>query len=162
MDTRDETKRELATQRASDYSRSDGDNSAGSSFRGSSKCLRTVVATLSDMPEQAATDSLVRFAVCSCTKISRKAAATSLQSRPMFAYVPTLVAGLETLVQVQFIVDSTSAFPNHVCRCIAKVRPPTILSVHNDGVHENFTYGLTTIESGSPDSYLTYRWKAMP
>jgi hypothetical protein len=102
------------------------------------------LATVAAMPGQSATDSLIRHAVLSDDETVRQAAATSLQSRPIFAYVPTLVAGLETLVQVQFTVDSTSPYPNHRLQMSREGPTANYSLIHNDGVHENLTYGRAT------------------
>jgi hypothetical protein len=61
-----------------------------------------VVASLSKMSDQAATDSLSRHAVFAEKETVRKAASEALHSRSIFSYVPTMIFALQTPTEVQF------------------------------------------------------------
>lgn len=62
------------------------------------------VAALANMPEQAATASLVRHAVLSEWEDVRTAAAEALQPRSLYGYAPLLLAGLELPIQMDMAV----------------------------------------------------------
>ena len=70
---------------------------------------KAVVQALSKMQEFAATQSLVKFAVLSPHPEVRQDAAKALKPRSMFAYVPLLVSGLDTLTSVTY---GTFELPN--------------------------------------------------
>jgi hypothetical protein len=61
-----------------------------------------VVECLSNLPDLAAVESLVRFSVLSPHSAVREAAANALKPRSMYAYVPLLISGLKSPVVVQF------------------------------------------------------------
>lgn len=60
-----------------------------------------VIAALADMPEQEATDSLIRHAIRAQSEDVRRIAATALKDRPIFAYIPTLISVIKAPVEVQ-------------------------------------------------------------
>lgn len=60
------------------------------------------VAAVANMPEQAATESLVRHAVLSPWHEVRQSAAEALRPRSLYSYAPLLLAGLEAPVEAQF------------------------------------------------------------
>ncbi len=66
------------------------------------KVGKSVVASLSKMPGQSATDSLVRHAVFARPAEVRKAASKALRSRSMYSYVPTMMTALQFPSDVQF------------------------------------------------------------
>ncbi len=63
---------------------------------------QVVIDALAAMPDQAATDVLVRYALNVKSEASSKYAAKALKSRSVYGYVPTLMNALEPLVHVQF------------------------------------------------------------
>lgn len=63
---------------------------------------QAVVAALAAMPEQAATDSLVRHALFSPDEMVRRQAAESLRPRSLFSYVPTMISALQSPIQVSY------------------------------------------------------------
>ncbi len=70
--------------------------------KGKTEAAAAAVESLSKMPDVAATQSLVRFAVFSPSAEVRQAAAKALRPRSLYAYVPQLIAGLDTPISVQF------------------------------------------------------------
>jgi hypothetical protein len=62
---------------------------------------QTVIRSLAALPNQSATDALVRCALFANDEATRKSAADSLKSRSIFGYVPTLIGAFEPLVQVK-------------------------------------------------------------
>jgi hypothetical protein len=67
--------------------------------------VKQVLETIGDMPDQAATDALLRCAILADDEDIRQAAAVALKPRPVFSYVPTLIGALESPVEVQFQTD---------------------------------------------------------
>ncbi|MBI2824731.1 MAG: hypothetical protein HYX69_08600 [Planctomycetia bacterium] len=61
-----------------------------------------VIYCLGAMPEQAATDSLVRFAILSEVDEAREAAAKALKPRNLFSFVPTLMGALESPIDTKY------------------------------------------------------------
>ena len=65
---------------------------------------QAAIAALAAMPQQAATDSLVRHALLARHEEVRQAAAEALKPRDVFTYVPLLLAGMNTPIEVSFQV----------------------------------------------------------
>lgn len=61
-----------------------------------------IVEAIAAMPEQAATDALVREAVSSQYDTVRESAAAALKERSLFSYVPTLISILQAPIRVEF------------------------------------------------------------
>ncbi len=61
-----------------------------------------VVESLAKMPQQAATDALLRQAICSPYGTVRKAAAVALKPRSMYSYVPTLMGFLQAPIEIRY------------------------------------------------------------
>ncbi len=70
--------------------------------KGKTESAAAAVESLSKMSDLAATQSLVRFTVFSPSSEVRQAAAKALRPRSLYAYVPQLIAGLDTPISVQF------------------------------------------------------------
>jgi hypothetical protein len=64
-----------------------------------------VVASLSKMPDQLATDSLARHAVFAEQQGVRKAASEALRSRSIFSYVPTMMFALQSPTDLQLDIS---------------------------------------------------------
>ncbi len=60
------------------------------------------IGALAFMPQQAATDSLVRHAIFAKHEEVRKAAAGALKPRDVFTYVPMLLASMNTPIEISF------------------------------------------------------------
>ena len=71
------------------------------------------IAVLAAEPGQAATNALARQAVFGQQESTRKAAAKALQTKSLFAYVPTLVSALQSPVDVQLNVYWIGNVPQH-------------------------------------------------
>lgn len=61
------------------------------------------VEALSNMKQQAATESLVRHAVLSAWEEVREAAAKALHDRSIYSYAPLLLAGLQAPIEVDYV-----------------------------------------------------------
>ncbi len=66
------------------------------------QAVDAALAALNAMPQQAATNTLVRLAIYAQNAPVRRQAAEALRSRSMFAYVPTMMAALESPIAVNF------------------------------------------------------------
>jgi hypothetical protein len=70
--------------------------------KSSAPAAQIVIDALAAIPDQAATDALLRCAFGAPHEQTRNAAAQALRQRSLFGYVPTLMNFLEPLVQVRF------------------------------------------------------------
>ena len=70
--------------------------------QGKTAAAKAAIDSLSHMRDPQATQALVRFALFSRSVEVRQAAAKALSSRSLYAYVPQLIAGLNTPISVQF------------------------------------------------------------
>lgn len=70
--------------------------------KSSAPAAQIVIDALATIPDQAATDTLLRCAFAAPHEQTRQAAAQVLRQRSVFGYVPTLMNCLEPLVQVRF------------------------------------------------------------
>ena len=71
-------------------------------INGRAEIGKAVVASLTKMPGQLATDSLARHATFAEQVVVRKAASEALQSRSVFSYVPTMMFAMQLPSDVQF------------------------------------------------------------
>ncbi len=69
---------------------------------GDVEAVRAAIAALEAMPQQSAADQLVRVAVYARLPFIRREAATALQSRSLFSYVPTMIAALEAPIKFDY------------------------------------------------------------
>jgi Pretoxin HINT domain len=63
---------------------------------------KAAIAALAAMPQQQATDSLVRHAVLARHEEVRKAAAEGLRSRDAFSYIPVLLSAMHSPIEINF------------------------------------------------------------
>jgi len=78
-----------------------------------------VVDSLAEMPEQAATESLVRHAVMSRFDTVRQTSAEHLKDRPLHSYVPLLLRGLTAPLETSYHIEispSGTVFYDHFLR----------------------------------------------
>lgn len=68
----------------------------------STEFAQAVIRSLAEMPEQSATDSLVRHSVFAPQAEVRQAAMRGLKSRSIYAYAPTLLANLQMPIESRF------------------------------------------------------------
>ncbi len=66
------------------------------------KAVHAAIAALDAMPQQASTNLLIRLAIYAQDATVRREAAEALQSRSLFSYVPTMMAALESPIEVNF------------------------------------------------------------
>lgn len=67
----------------------------------------SAIAGLSAMPQQVATDSLMRFAIFAKHEEVRAAAGKALAARDIFSYAPQLLSEMHTLIEVNFQIGMT-------------------------------------------------------
>ncbi len=103
--------------------------------------MQAIVTGISQMPGQAAADSLVRHALFDKSPEIREAAGRSLKTRPLFAYAPTLIAAVESPVEVEFSVYGGDAFPRHRLEMHREGPVQDFAFIHDDGAQEVILFG---------------------
>jgi hypothetical protein len=102
---------------------------------------KVAIAALAGMKQQQATDSLVRHAVLARHEEVRKAAAEALKERDLFTYVPLLLGGMNTPIEVnfQFFNNASGAFGER-------------LSLYREGplYNTSINSGLTALPNFTP------------